>query len=349
MFQFAQPYAFLLLIPACIAAWWMHRRRVAQGILFSPVQRLPAKARTWRVFASRLFSLLYLAGLLLAIAALARPQTVLSQSHRKADVIAIYMVLDVSGSMEALDMSDIAGNTIVKARTRLDAVKETFSDFMDKRPDDLIGLITFGGYASTRSPLTPDHAALRHLLKGVEVPHATQGKDGQIVNQEELMTAIGDGLATACARMEKAEPKSKIAVLLSDGESNTGIVKPDEAMKVAKKMGIRVYTIGVGSTGMAPMRGRDAFGREAIVPVQVSMDEELLRRIADQTGAQYFNVRNAKGLEKALAAIDKLEKTAVQRDVYNQYHEWFAWALWPALGLVSLATVGNMLTARRLL
>lgn len=349
MFQFAQPYMFLLLIPAGFAAWFMHRRRVAQGILFSPVQRLPARQRSWRAHAARLFALLYLAGLVLAIAALARPQTVLSQSHRKADVIAIYMVLDVSGSMEALDMSDFAGNTILKPRTRLDAVKETFADFVSRRPDDLMGLVTFGGYASTRSPLTPDHAALRHLLKGVEVPRASQDKSGQIVNQEELMTAIGDGLATACARMEKAEPKSKIAVLLSDGESNTGIVKPEEAAKVAKKMGIRVYTIGVGTTGVAPMRGRDAFGRETIVPMEVSLDESLLRKIADLTGGQYFNVRNPKGLEKALADIDKLEKTSVERDVYNQYHEWFAWCLWPALGLVGLATVGGMLTARRLL
>jgi Ca-activated chloride channel family protein len=340
---------FLLLIPAGIAAWFMYRRRVLQGILFSPMQRLPAQARTWRVHAAWAFSFLFLAGLVLAIAALARPRTVLSQSHRRADVIAIYMVLDVSGSMEALDMSDFAGNSIVRARTRLDAVKETFSDFVAKRPDDLVGLITFGGYAATRSPLTPDHEALRHMLKGVEVPRPSQDQSGQVVNQEELLTAIGDGLATACARMEKSEPKSRIVVLLSDGESNTGVVKPEEAIRVAKKMGIRVYTIGVGSTGVAPFRGRDAFGREAVVPVQVSLDEDLLRKIAADTGAQYFNVRNPKGLEKAMADISKLEKTTVERDIYNQYQEWFVWCLWPALGLLSLATAGGMLTARRLL
>jgi Ca-activated chloride channel homolog len=348
MFRFAHPFYFLLLIPALAAAWFIFRRRVSRGVLFSTTGRIPAGVTSWRVLAGALLGFLYVAGLVLVTAALARPQTVLSKSQRKADVISIYMVTDISGSMEALDMSDFAGNTILKERTRLDAVKDAFAAFVNKRPDDLVGLVTFGGFASTRSPLTPDHEALIHLLKGIEVPRPSQDGSGQVVDQEELMTAIGDGLATACARMEKADTKSKIIVLLSDGESNTGAVKPDEAAKVAKKMGIRVYTIGVGGSGQTLIRGRDMFGRAAVVPAMVSMDEGQLKRIAEAAGGLYFNVRNPRGMEKALDEINKLEKTSVERDVYNQYNELFGRFLWPGLGLLALATTLNMAVTRRI-
>lgn len=347
-FRFADPYCLFLLIPVAAAGWFVYRRRIASGLIFAPVQRLAGAGRTWRARVASGLPALLLLGLALAVLAAARPQTVLSQSHRKADVIAIEMVVDMSGSMEALDMSDTAGGVIVKARTRLDAVKDTFTAFVEKRPDDLIGLVTFGGYASTRVPLTADHDALSHTLKGVEIPKPFQDKTGQVVNQEELMTAIGDALATACARLERAEPKSKIVVLLSDGESNTGIIKPDQAIKIADKMKIKVYTIGVGSSGQAPFRTRDMFGRETVQYAQVALDEELLKRIASQTRGRYFNVRDSKGLDRAMADIDRLEKTAVERDVYSQYNELFPWFLSPALVLIASATGLNMMVARRI-
>jgi Ca-activated chloride channel family protein len=348
MFHFANPYYFLLLLLAGVGAWFVYRRRISRGLLFAPVARIPSSGRFWRANAALLLSTLYLAGIVLAIIALSRPQTVLSQSRRKADVISLFMVLDVSGSMEALDMSDIVGNQIVKERTRLDAVKQTFAEFVGKRPDDLIGLVTFGGFAATRAPLTLDHEALLLLLKAVQVPKPTQDGRGQIVNQEETLTAIGDALATACARMEKAGTKSKVIVLLSDGVSNTGIIKPEEALKMAKKLGFKVYTVGVGSSGAAPFKGRDAFGREGVFMAQVEMDEALLQRIASETGGQYFNVRNNRGLEKAMESINKLEKTAVEKDVYNQYNELFLWFLAPALALIAVATGLNMAVARRI-
>lgn len=347
MFRFAHPFYFLLLFPVLAGALFIFRRRVSRGVLFSTTGRIPAGVTSWRALAGALMGLLYVLGLVLVTVALARPQTVLSKSQRKADVISIYMVTDISGSMEALDMSDFAGNTILKERTRLDAVKDAFAEFVRKRPDDLVGLITFGGFASTRSPLTPDREALIHLLQGIQVPRPAQDGSG-MVDQEELMTAIGDGLATACARMEKAETKSKIIVLLSDGESNTGAVKPDEAAKVAKKMGIRVYTIGVGGTGETLVRARDRFGRSTIMPAMLSMDEGQLKRIAEATGGTYFNVRNPRGMEKALEEINKLEKTSVERDVYNQYNELFGRFLWPGLGLLALATTAGMAVTRRI-
>ncbi|MDI6774601.1 MAG: VWA domain-containing protein [Verrucomicrobiota bacterium] len=349
MFQFASPYAFFLLIPVGIAAWFVCRRSIRSGILFAPTARLPTRTATWRARAANILPALLIAGLAAAVVALARPQTVLSIIRRAVDVIAIEMVLDCSGSMEALDLSQIGmDGSIVKEKTRLDAVKESFADFVRKRPDDLIGIITFGGYASTRAPLTLDHEALFHILKGIEIPKPNQSRDGQIVNQEELLTAVGDALATACARMQKTESKSKIVVLLSDGESNTGIIKSAEAAQAAKKLGIKVYTIGIGSNRRAPVRMRDMFGRSVIGMAQVTLDEELLLDIAKTTGGRYYNVLNPKGLEEAMDEIDRMEKTRIERDVYRQHTELFPWFLGPALGLIALGAGLNMLWTRRI-
>ena len=250
--------------------------------------------------------------------------------------------------MEALDLSPRTP-TGVKFRTRLDVVKEAFADFIARRPDDLIGLVTFGGYAVTRAPLTTDHEALRHVLEGVEIPKQSFDREGRLLNQEELLTAIGDALTTALARLKTSEPRSRIVVLLSDGESNTGLISPDQAVQAARTLGIRIYTIGVGTTGVAPFRGRDAFGREQIFRLEVTLDEALLRRVADATNARYFNVRDARGLEDAMGEIDTLEKTRVERDVYHHYNERFPWLLWPALVLILLGTGLNMVLTRRII
>lgn len=349
MFRLEHPVFLLLLLPAAAAAWRIYRRGIRAGILFAPAHRHVPGRQTWRAWASRLLPILFLAGLLLAILALCRPRTVLSKVSRSTDAIAIEMVVDVSGSMEALDLSDIVANRIVKERTRLDAVKETFAKFVALRPDDLVGLVTFGGYASTRVPLTTDHQALQHTLQGVEVPKPVQDAGGAIANQEEMLTAIGDALSTACGRLQSADTKTRIAVLLSDGESNTGIIKPQEALQAAKKLGIRVYTIGVGSNATAPFRARDMFGREQLVQVEVTLDEKLLREIADTTGGRYFNVRNPKGLDEAMEAINKLEKTEIQREEYYQFRELYLWCLIPALCLIALGLTLNATLLRRVI
>lgn len=347
MFRFGSPYYLFLLLLAGAVAYQAYRRRVTQGILFSRAGRIAVTGTSWRVALNRFVPGLYVLGLGLCIVALARPQTVLSQAHKTADVVSMEMVVDVSGSMEALDLSDIVGNRIAKERTRLDVVKEMFAKFIEQRPDDLIGLVTFGGYASTRAPLTADHDALLHLLKGVVIPRTRQGTDGQVVQREELMTAVGDALATACARLRDADTRSRIVILLSDGESNTGIIKPEDAIKAAESMGIKVYTIGVGSNGQAPMKGIDLFGREVLQMVQVSLDEGLLKSAAERTGGTYFNVRDPKGLAQALASIDELEKTKVEKSLYQHFEELFPYLLWPGLGLVALASTLSMVLARR--
>ena len=335
------------MLPLAAAAWATYRRAVRSGILFAPASRLPLRTATWRTYLSSVLPVFFLAGLFLSIIALARPQSILSQTRRNADVIAIEMVVDVSGSMEALDLSpqSPAGT---KYLTRLDVVKKTFAEFVDERPDDLIGIVTFGGFAATRAPLTLDHDALLHVLKGIEIPRTTQGRDGNIVNNEELLTAIGDGLATACARIQDTEAKSRIIVLLSDGKSNAGLIKPEQAANAAKTLGIKVYTIGVGSTGMAPVFGRDMFGQKRLGRMRVVLDEAQLKSIAKTTGGRYFNVKDPNGLQKAMKEINKLETTSIERNITLQYDELFLLLLVPAAILIALGTGLNMFLAKRI-
>lgn len=288
--------------------------------------------------------LLILVGLVLLILALARPQSIFSRTLRRSDAIAIQMVVDCSGSMQALDFA-----TPDKQRTRLDVVKDTFAKFVQQRPGDLIGLVTFGGFASSRVPLTLDHSALLHSLQGVEIAREQFSKDGQLLNREETMTAIGDALATGCARLDEAVVKSKIMVLLSDGASNTGVIKPEEAAKAAKTMGIKIYTIGVGSTGQAPVLARDMFGQQIVVNIPVEMDEDQLRSIAATTGGKYYNVTDAKGLDQTLALISKLEKTSINTELFNKYDEHFPGFLFLGLGLLIIGAVLNAWLGKNLL
>jgi len=187
------------------------------------------------------------------------------------------------------------------------------------------------------------------VLEGVEIPSPSRDRSGRVINQEELLTAIGDALATACARLEDAQPTSRIIMLLSDGESNTGIIPPEKAIEVAEKLGIKVYTIGVGSTGRAPFKARDMSGRETIHYAQVTLDEVLLKTIANKTGGRYFNVRDPKGLTRAMEAINDLETTEVEQDVYYQFNELFSWFLLPALCLVAMGIGVNMVVTRRVM
>jgi len=343
---FAHPWYLLLLIPVVPAARRLYRRGIREGIQFASAASLARCGRSWRTRTAAVLPSIFLCGLVMAVFALARPRTVLSRGRRAADVVAIEMAVDVSGSMRALDMADEPRAGAARP-TRLDAVKRAFADFVAERPHDLIGLITFGGYASTRTPLTADHAALLHTLKGVEVPREIH-VENRLVNQEELLTAVGDALATACARLEQAGVKSRVAVLLSDGESNTGRIRPDEAARLAARMGIKVYTVGVGTSGRAPFALKDAYGRDAIREMGVTLDEEQLKQIASETGGRYFNVRDAAGLKQALREIDRLEKTRVEQEVYVRYRELFPWFLIPALCLVVTALGLNALISDRI-
>lgn len=343
--SFATPLAFLLLIPWLISAWRLYRTGRKAGVLFAAASRLPPRTAGWRVAIARILPALFLLGSLLLIIAAARPRTTMARQNRSVDAIAIEMVVDVSGSMEALDLSPKG----TFSKTRLDVVKEMFAKFVKARPDDLTGLVTFGGYASTLAPLTADHRSLIHVLKGVEIPKPQIDGQGRAIDQEETLTAIGDGLATGVARLTDAEPQTRIIILLSDGESNTGIITPDQAADAAAKMNIRVYAIGVGSNSRTPFKTRDMFGRERISYANATYDETQLKNIAAKTNGRYFSVRDNEGLKSALEEINSLETTKIDREVYERYDEHFVPFLLLGALLAACSLTLNMHLTRRML
>ncbi|MGN0842334.1 MAG: VWA domain-containing protein, partial [Kiritimatiellia bacterium] len=195
--KFAVPWMFLLFLPLLVAAWRLLRVGRKSGIRFSAVARLPSRAAGIRAQIAALTPFVLLAGLAMLVVAAARPRTPLAHETRSVDAIAIAMTVDVSGSMEALDLTP-PGEKFSDKTTRLAIVKKLFAEFVERRPDDLIGLVTFGTYASTQSPLTADHPALLEVLKEVSIPQIEVDAQGrQIGDEGESRTAIGDGLATA--------------------------------------------------------------------------------------------------------------------------------------------------------
>ncbi len=346
--SFANPLLLALFAPLAFVAWRLLRRARRSGIRFSAIHRLPARTAGWRSRVAALTPFMLLAALALLIVAAARPRTALFRGRRSVDAIAIVMTVDVSGSMEALDLTPV-GETYSKDTTRLAVVKKLFAEFVAKRPDDLIGLVTFGGYASTRVPLTADHGALLNVLRGVEVPTVALDGEGRVISPDEQMTAIGDGLATALARLKDAKPKSKVVILLSDGVSNVGAVEPDDAAAAAAAMGVRVYSIGIGTKAReTPIFGRDIFGRTCIQRVDMTFDEHQLRSIAETTGGAYFAVNDHLSLERALEEIGKMETTPIDADVYDRWTEHFVPFLLLGALLVGVAVSLSMAATRRM-
>ena len=346
--SFANPWLMLLALPLAFVAWRLLRRARRSGIRYPAISRLPAGAAGWRARVAGMTPYMMIAGLALMVVAAARPRTPLSHERKVVDAIAIVMTVDVSGSMEALDLTP-EGMDPSRETTRLAVVKKLFAEFVAKRPDDLIGLVTFGGYASTRSPLTADHEALLNVLKGVEIPSIAVDAQGRQIGEGEQMTAVGDGLAVSVARLEEAKPKSKIVILLSDGVSNVGAVKPEEAAKAAAAMGVKVYAIGVGTNSRrTPIFTRDFFGRQVISYADMTFDEQQLKDIAATTGGMYFPVNDRDSLKLALDEIDQLETTRLDVDAYEHWSEHFAIFLLAGVLLVLAAVSLSMSAARRM-
>ncbi len=339
-FRLLDPLWLLLLVPVVALVFFDITRRNGRAVLYSSVQVLKTLPRT---FAQRIKSTLpwmRFVGLALVVAALARPQAGQEEFRIRTEGIAIQMVCDRSGSMQAMDFEDDDG----QPADRLTAVKQVFRDFvagkgdLPGRPDDLIGLVSFGGYAEGVCPLTLDHGVLLEILETVEVPKPVFDARGRLINeqllQEEMATAIGDALALGTARVRDAKAKSRVLILLSDGENNFGVIDPLEAAAAAKAFGVKVYTIGIGTTGMAPFPEQDPFGRVRLTARPVKLDETLLKAIATETGGKYFNARDTASLEEVYAEIDALEKTETEGRLYTEYRELFAYFLFAGLGLI---------------
>lgn len=348
MMSLASPWMLLLGLPLAFAAWRLLRRGRRSGIRFPALNRLPAKTAGWRAKVAALTPLILLAGLASLVVASARPRTPLARQSRLVDALAIVMTVDVSGTMDALDLTP-KGARYTRETTRLAVVKKLFAKFVERRPDDLIGLVTFGGYAATRAPLTADHPALLSVLKGVEIPSVAFDAQGRAIGGEEQLTAIGDGLATALARLKDAKPKSKVIILLSDGASNAGAVEPDEAAATAKKMGVKVYAIGVGTKSRrTPFFGQTLFGSPTIAYADTAFDEKQLKSIAATTGGMYFPVNDPDALKKALEEIDQLETTRLEADAFDRWDEHFVPFLLVGAALVLLAVSLSVVATRRL-
>lgn len=299
---FAEPYflLFLLIIPLMLV-WYIFKHK-NQSATFQYSSLLPLQSYKSSPKTKLRHSLLALRLLCIAfiIIAIARPQTSLSKHDIKVEGIDIILANDISGSMLAEDFKP----------NRLEAAKQVAKDFIAGRPTDRIGLIVFSGESFTQCPITTNHATLLNLLDGI--------KSGMIDDG----TAIGDGLATAINRLKESKAISKVIILLTDGVNNMGAIDPATAAEIAKIFGIRVYTIGVGTYGMAPYPFKTPYGVQ-YQQMKVEIDETLLQNIADMTGAKYFRANNKQKLKEIYDEIDQLEKSKIDVTEYKRKKEEF--------------------------
>lgn len=306
---FANPYAFLLLLLLIPLTYGYLQQRPAVRIPSGDaVQRVSPSV--WVRFRHLLFILRCLT-IFFTIIALARPQAGRAQREKKTDGLDIMLVLDTSGSMQALDFV-LEG----KRQDRLSVVKHALSQFIQKRTEDRLGMVVFGTHAYTQAPLTLDHDVLLTFLDQVQIGMAGDA------------TAIGDAIGVATNRLKELKAKSKIIVLLTDGSNNAGKLNPLSAAEAAKVMGVKIYTIGIGSHGPVPIRTERGYTQ-----VVLDLDDKLLTQIAETTGGQYFTAADTENLFKVYATIDQLEKSESKAQIFQQYDEtyeswaWIAWGL----------------------
>ncbi|MGL6196486.1 MAG: vWA domain-containing protein [Thermoguttaceae bacterium] len=350
---FGSPYWLFLLIPLAavigLRAFFFKRN----GVVFSSIGSIKKAPRTLLQFLKYGVDALPYFVIALLILALARPQSDREEYRTQTEGIAIMMCIDRSGSMQAVDFT--LGNRYV---TRLDVVKKTFQDFvqgtetLSGRAHDKIGLIAFGGFADSFCPLTLDHDTLVEMLGMVQLPAPVLDGGGRGIGtsflNEERLTAIGDALIEAVDRLKTVSAKSKVIILLSDGEQTTGIATPLEGAKAAKAFGIKVYVIGIGSTGDSIFITKDRFGHEFVSYQPVVLDERTLLQIAQETGGEYFNAQNAYSLNNIYERIDQLEKSEQEGLVYTKYSEKYYLFLYPAIFLFFIYILLNSTRFRTL-
>ncbi len=302
-------YLWLLLLLLPMTGYYVWRTLQGGAAIRIPTTDGMAQApKTIRYYLRHLPFALRAAAFALSIVAVARPQDAERFSHTSTEGIDIMLAIDVSGSMLARDFKP----------DRITAAKEVAASFIADRYGDRIGLAVFAGEAFTQSPLTTDQATLQTLLARIRSGVIEDG------------TAIGNGLATAINRLRESEAKSKVVILLTDGVNNRGEIAPLTAAEIAKAQGIRVYTIGVGTQGMAPYPAVDIYGTPTggTVMAKVEIDEKTLRAIAEQTGGQYFRATDKAKLQAIYDQINRLEKSKVEVTEHIAYHELFLnWVL----------------------
>ena len=313
--EFAQPYFLylLLIIPVLIVWHWFKHNKRKPDIQFSSTEVFENTKKSAKQYLYHSLFVLRILVITLLIIAFARPQTTSSRQDITIEGIDIVMALDVSGSMLAQDLKP----------DRLEAAKDVASDFFDGRPNDRIGLVIFSGETFTQCPLTTDHRVIKNLFKDI--------KSGMI----EDGTAIGDGLATAVNRLKDSKAISKVIILLTDGVNNAGSLDPLSAAEIAKIYGVRIYTIGVGSMGTAPYPVQTPYGLR-YQDMEVKIDEDLLKGVADITDGKYFRATSNKKLKAIYEEIDKMEKSKIDVTEFRKKKEEFLPLAFIALGLFVL-------------
>jgi len=329
---FAHPYYLLLLLLLPLLAWLRGTRGKPPAFVYSSVQLLRPILNVTRSRAGAFLAALRWLTLGLFIVALAQPRITRSETRIKASGVDIVVALDMSGSMLSEDF-ELRGQRV----NRFDMAREVLRGFIGKRPSDRIGLVAFASQAYIATPPTLDHDFLLQNLGRLQI--------GAI---DESRTAIGSALSTAINRLRELKSKSKIVILMTDGQNNAGQLAPLTVAEAAQALKVKVYTIGVGMRGMAPMpmfyRGQKVGYRQE----PVDIDEDTLKKIAQMTDGKYYRADNAKNFQAIYAEIDKLEKTEAEVKKFAHHQELFAWMISPGLMLLLLEMLARHTVWRRL-
>jgi Ca-activated chloride channel family protein len=319
MLHFLQPEWLWLLALLPVAAVLRGRQGRVAAVQYSNIQVARSVARATRSRIGRWLWLLPVLAAALLIVGLARPQRALGQTPITASGIDIVLALDVSGSMRALDFKE-GGERV----NRIDVVKSVVARFIDERPNDRIGIVSFAGAPYLISPPTLDHDWLRQNLNRVTVGGADEG------------TAIGSAIAASVNRLRAGHASSKVVILLTDGMNNAGKVSPLAAAEAAKALGVKIYTVAVGVRGEAPLPVTDEFGNTRLVMAKVDVDEKTLQDVAALTGGAFYRATDTQSLERIYGEINRLEKTTQVAQVADRQQELFAWAVLPGIALLGL-------------
>ncbi|MCK4894874.1 MAG: VWA domain-containing protein [Calditrichia bacterium] len=303
MFRFANPEYLILLavIPLLVYYQWRRSHRMSGKVKYSTLRHMKNLPTTWRQRVRKYAYIFRMIIMILIIIGLARPQSGTRKQEITTEGIDIMLILDVSSSMKAEDF---------KPKNRLEAAKAVAQEFVQGRNNDRIGLVIFAGEAFTQCPLTLDYGVLTDLLDKIQI--APESWDG---------TAIGNGIATSVVRLKDSKAKSKVIILLTDGRNNAGEINPLTAAQVAQTFDIRVYTIGAGTRGSAMYPVDDPLFGRRYVSMPVEIDEDLLRKIADQTGGEYFRATDTEKLRQIYQEINEMEKTKIQVKEFTKYRE----------------------------
>ena len=300
--EFANPeYLYLLVVvPLMIVWYWYKNNRSKAEIQISSTGPFTKSRKTVKQYFFHSTFIFRIIAIALLIVALARPQSSSSSQDISIEGIDIVMAMDISSSMLAEDLKP----------NRLEAAKDVAEDFIKGRPNDRVGLVVFAGETFTQVPLTTDHQVLKNMFVDV--------KSGMI----EDGTALGDGLATAVSRLRDSKAISKVIILLTDGVNNMGALDPASAAEIAQLYGIRIYTIGVGSMGMAPYPRQTPFGMQ-YQNIEVNIDEDLLKEVAQMTDGKYFRATSNRKLKDIYNEIDQLEKSKIDVTEFHKKSEEF--------------------------